>query len=69
MAQTRQDIDKGFSASLKGVKNEAFPVKILAFKIFSFIIGKIRYFYQIFKTNQVLSFLSMSGLCVINGTQ
>ena len=34
MAQTRQNIEKRFSASLKGVQNEALPVKNLAFKIF-----------------------------------
>ena len=41
VAQTRQDIEKRFSASLKGVKNEAFPVKNLEFKIFVCILSQI----------------------------
>ena len=44
MAQPRQDIEEQFSASLKGVENEAFPVKNLAFKIFVFIFRQIRHF-------------------------
>ena len=38
--QTRY-IEKRVSASLKGVKNEAFHVKNLAFKFFIFILCKI----------------------------
>ena len=49
MAQTRQDIEKRFSASFKGIKNEAFPVKNLAFKMFIFIHFKIHHFCQNFK--------------------
>ena len=49
VAQTRQDIEKWFSASFKGIKNEVFPVKNLAFKIFIFIRCKIRHFCQNFK--------------------
>ena len=49
MAQTRQDIEKRFFASFKGIKNEAFPVKNLAFKIFIFILFKIHHFCKIFK--------------------
>ena len=67
VAHTRQDIKKQFSASFKGIKNELFPVKYLAFKIFIFILCKICHFCQNFK-NHVLSFLLMSGLCVVNGT-
>ena len=60
-------LKKLFSASLKGVENEAFPVKNLAFKIFIFIL--IRYLFQIFKQSCSVSFLLMSGLCVFNGAQ
>ena len=48
MAQTRQDIEKRFSASLKGVENEVIPVKNLALKIFIFILCKIGQFCQKF---------------------
>ena len=34
--ETRQDIEKRFSVSLKGVENQAFPVKNLALRIFIF---------------------------------
>ena len=44
VAQTRQDIEKLFSASLKGVENKVFPVKkSAAFKIFIYILCKIRH--------------------------
>ena len=67
VAQTRQAIEKQFSASLNGVKNKAFPVKNLAFKFF--ILSKIRHFCHFLKQNHKFSFLCMSILCVINGTQ
>ena len=71
MVEIRQDFEKWFSVSRKGVKNEAFPIKILAFKIF------IIYFYCFpkslflpnFQKNHVLSFLVMSGLSAINSIQ
>ena len=68
MAQTTQDIKKKrFSASFKGIKNEAFPVKTLAFKISFSYFAKFAIFAKISKKH-VLSFLLMSGLCVVNGT-
>ena len=67
MAQTRQDIEKRFSASFKGIKNEAFPVKNLAYKIFIFHPLKISPFLPKFQKNNILSFLLISGLCVVNG--
>ena len=36
VAKTRQDIEKRFSVSFKGVDNPAFPVKNLALRIFIF---------------------------------
>ena len=60
-------LKKWFSAYFKGIKNEAFPVKNLAFKIFIFILCEIRHFAKISK-NHVLPVLLMSGLCVVNGT-
>ena len=61
-------LENEFSISLKGVKNEAFPVKIWHLK-FSFLsFAKFAIFAKISK-NHVLSFLMMSDLCVINGTQ
>ena len=44
VARTRQDIEKRVSASFKGVENEAFPDKNLAFKISILILCKIRHF-------------------------
>ena len=63
MVKTRQDIqdiEKWFSVSLKGVENEAFPVKNVALEIFIFILCQIRHFLR--------SFLLMTGLCVFNVT-
>ena len=37
MAEIRQDFEKWFSVSRKGIQKEAFPIKILGFKIFIFI--------------------------------
>ena len=59
MGQTRQDIEKRFSASSKGVENEAFPVNIWHLK-FSFLS---------FAKFDVSSVSMMSGLGVINVTQ
>ena len=67
VAQTRQDIEKWSPASFKGIKNEAFPVKHLAFKIFFSSFAKFAFFVKISK-NHVLSFLLASSLCVVNGT-
>ena len=69
MAEIRQDVEKWFSVSRKGAKNEAFPIKILAFKIFIFIVFKNHRFCQILKKNHVLSFLLMSGVCAFNSIQ
>ena len=49
MAEIRHDFEKWFSGSRKGVKNEALPIKILAFKIFIFIVFQDHHFCQIFK--------------------
>ena len=59
MAQTRQDIEKRFSVSFKGIKNEAFPVKNLAFKIFIFILCKIHHFCQNFKKSCFILFIDV----------
>ena len=63
MAQTRQDIEIRFSASFKGIKNEAFPVKNLAFKIFIFILFKIHHFCQNFKKSCFILFIDVWHLC------
>ena len=63
VAQTRQDIEKHVSASFKGIKNEAFPVKNLAFKIFIFILCKIRHFCQNFKKSCFILFIDVWPLC------
>ena len=57
VAHTRQDIEKRFSASLKGVKHEAFPVKNLEFKIFVFILSQICNYCQIFKKSCFIIFI------------
>ena len=49
VAQTRHDIEKRFSVPLMGVKNKAFPIKYLAFKILAFSASQICNFSQIFK--------------------
>ena len=49
MAEIRQDFEKWFSVSRKGIEKEAFPNKILGFKIFIFIIFQNHHFCQIFK--------------------
>ena len=56
-----------FSASFKGIKNEAFPVKNLEFKIFNFHPLQNSPFFAKISKNHVLSFLLMSGHCVVNG--
>ena len=55
MVEIRQDFEKRVSVSRKGVKNETFPIKILAFEIFIFIVFQNHHFCQIFK-NHVLTF-------------
>ena len=58
----RQDIEKKkkrFSASSKGVENEAFVVKSLAFKIFIFILCKIRNFCQMFRKSCFIIFIDV----------
>ena len=61
--QTRQDIEKRFSASFKGIKNGAFPVKNLAFKIFIFILCKIHHFCQNFKKSCFILFIDVWPVC------
>ena len=68
MAEIRQDFEKWFSVSRKGVKNEAFPIKILHLKFSFLLFSKITSFAK-FSKNHVLSFLLMSGLCAINSVQ
>ena len=63
MVQTRQDIDKWFSAYFKGVENEAFPIKNLAFKIFVFILSKIRLFCQKNQKSCFHHFIDVWPLC------
>ena len=67
MVQTRQDIEKRLSASFKGTKTEAFPVKKLDLKFSFSSFSKFTIFAKI-SINHVLSFLLMSGLSVVNGT-
>ena len=67
MVQTRQDIEKRLSASFKGIKTEAFPVKNLDLNFSFSSFSKFTIFAKISK-NHVLSFLLMSGLSVVNGT-
>ena len=57
VAQAKQDIEKRFSASLKGVESEAFSVKNLAFKIFIFNLC------QIFKISCFIIFIDVWHLC------
>ena len=47
--EIRQDFEKWFSVSRKGVKNEVFPIKILAFKIFIFSVFQNHHFCKILK--------------------
>ena len=68
MAEIRQAFEKRFSVSRKWLKNEAIPIKILASKIFIFIVFQNHRFAK-FSKNHVLSFLLMSGLCAINSIQ
>ena len=66
----KQDFEeKKDSDSWKGVKNEAFPIKILDFKIFIFVVYQNHHFCQIFKTSCFIIFLLMSGVCAINSIQ
>ena len=69
MAEIRQDCEKRFSVSRKGVKNEAFPIKILAFKIFIFTVFQNHNFCQIFKKIMFYYFLLMSDLRTIKSIQ
>ena len=64
MAEIRQVLKNGFRSLGRG-QNEAFPIKILDFKIFILLFSKITIFAK-FSKNHVLSFLLMSGLCAIN---
>ena len=59
MAQTRQAIEKWFSAYFKGVENDAFPVKKLAFKIFVFVLCKIHHFCKKILKNMVIIFIDV----------
>ena len=62
-SQTRF-LKKRVSASFTGVENEAFPIKDLAFKVFVFILCKIRHFCPK-KKNSYFIILLMSGLYCI----
>ena len=51
----------------KGIKNEVFPVKNLAFKIFIFILCKIHHFCQNFKKSCFILFIvCASVLSIVN---
>ena len=63
VAQTRQDIEKRLSASFKGMENEAFQVKHLAFEIFIFILCKIHHFSQNFKKSCFILVIDVWPLC------
>ena len=58
MAQTRQYIEKQFSASLKKVKNKALPVKKFTFKSFDFYLLPISPFCQIVKISCFFIFIN-----------
>ena len=68
MAEIRQDFKKWFSVSRKGVKNEAFPIQFLAFKIFILIVFQNQHFCQIFKKSCFSIFIDVC-LCAINSLQ
>ena len=68
VVQTRQDIEKRFSASYKGAENKAFSIKNLVFKMFVLSFEKFAIFAKKIKII-FISFLLMSDLCVINGSQ
>ena len=53
MAEIRQDFEKWFSVSRKGVKNEAIPIKILVSKIFIFIVCQLITIFANFKKNNM----------------
>ena len=57
VAQTRQDIEKRFSASLKGVKNEAFLVENLELKIFICILSQFYNFCKMFTKPYFIIFI------------
>ena len=63
VAQTRQDIEKRFSASFRVIKNEAFPVKHLALKIFISILCKVHHFCQNFKKLCFILLIDVWPLC------
>ena len=63
VAQTRQAIEKRVSSSFKGVKNKAFPLKNLAFKIFVFILFKIYHFAKKIKKSCLIAFIVVWTLC------
>ena len=68
MAQTSQDIEKCFSASLKGVKIKVVPVEKWHLKFSSLSFPKFAIFAK-FSKKYIISFLLMSGLFHINSTQ
>ena len=63
MAEIRQDFEKWVLVSRKGVKNEAFPIKVLAFKIFIFIVFQNHLFCQIFKKSGFIIFIDVWPMC------
>ena len=61
MAQTRQDIEKWISGSLKGVQNEAFLVKNLEFKISIFILKFAKF--AMYAKSCFIIFIDVMPLC------
>ena len=51
MGETRHDFEKLFGVSRKGIKHEAFPIKILAFKIIFLLFSKITIFAKFSKNH------------------
>ena len=64
MAEIRQDFEKkGFRSLGRESKNEAYPIKILAFKIFIFTVFQNHNFCQIFKKSYFIIFIDVWPLC------
>ena len=63
MDEIRQYFEERFSVYRKGVKNEAFTIKILVFKIFIFIVFQNHYICQIFKKSCFIIFIDVWSLC------
>ena len=63
VAQTREDIEKRFSVAFKGIKNETFPVKNLAFKFSFSSFAKFAIFAKNFKKSCFILFIDVWSLC------